>query len=113
MIARLGAPAVATRSNQLAAVLLVAMAVLFVSVRVLEDPANPATFFRVLVSGLAIACVYLARRQSLLRRATIFIALEAIGGLVAFTYIDVPFVVNHQEQIGRFALAVYTLIHSL
>jgi len=53
----------------------------------------------------------LARQQSLLRRATLFIALEAIGGIVAFAYVDVPFVVNHEQQIGGLAVTIYSDLH--
>jgi len=31
--------------------------------------------------------------------------------VIAFAYVDVPFVVNHQEQIGRLAVAIATQLH--
>ncbi len=89
----------------------VSSAALFASVRLFEDPTNPATLARAFASALAIACVFFARRQSLLNRAAIFVALESVGGVVAFAFVDVPFIENHQEQIGRLALALYTVIH--
>lgn len=111
MIARLGAPAAATKTNHIAMIVCVASAAVFASVRLFEDPSNPATLARALASALAIACVCLARRQSLLNRAAIFVALESIGGVVAFAFVDVPFIEHHREQIGGLALAVYTAIH--
>ena len=111
MIARLGAPGVATKGNHLALLAIVASAALFASVRFFEDPTNPATLARALASALAIACVCLARRQPLLNRAAIFVALESIGGVVAFAFVDVPFIENHREQIGQLALTVYTVMH--
>jgi hypothetical protein len=111
MIARLDAPAGATRHNHLAAGAFLAIALLFVGVRAFEDPASPATFFRIGVSAIAIGFVFLARRQSLLHKATIFFALEALGGIVSFLYIDVPFVVHHQAQIGHLAVSIYASLH--
>lgn len=110
MIARLEAPSPA-RANRTATALFVALALAPASIRLFEDPANPATIIRVLVGAIAVTVVLLARHQSLLRRATLFIALEAIGGLVAFAYVDVPFVVNHQQQIGGIAVAIYSDLH--
>ena len=110
VIARLRAPAPA-QTNQLTAGLLVAVAAVFVVVRLFEDPASPATLLRVVVSLIAVGFVLLARRQSLLRKATNFFTLEALGGVIAFAYVDVPFVVNHQEQIGRLAVAIATQLH--
>jgi hypothetical protein len=106
MIARLEAPP-AARSNHIVAALGCALALGFVGIRFLEAPDNPATLLRVLISIAAVTCVFIARRQSLLRRATLFVVLEALGGIVAFTYVDVPFVVGHQRQIGLLALSIY------
>lgn len=87
--------------------LLCAVAVLFLACRILESPANPATTFRIVMSVLALGFVLFARRTSLVRRATVFVALEALGGFVAFAYVDVPFIVSHQAQIGAVAATVY------
>jgi hypothetical protein len=111
MIARLDATAGATRHNHLAAGAFVAIASCLAATRALEDPGNPATLFRMAVSLVAIAFVVLARRQSLLRKATIFFALEAVGGVVSFAYIDVPFVMHHQAQIHHIALLLYAGLH--
>jgi hypothetical protein len=111
MIARLDATPGATRNGQLATGAFIAIAFVFATARALEDPGNPATFFRMAVSLLAIAFVVLARRQSLLHKATIFFALEALGAVVTFAYIDVPFVVHHQAQIHHFALVLYAGLH--
>jgi hypothetical protein len=110
MIARLEAPN-AARSNHTATALFVAMALGPASIRLFEDPGNPATIIRLLVGAIALTVVLLARQQSLLRRATLFIALEAIGGIVAFAYVDVPFVVNHEQQIGGLAVTIYSDLH--
>jgi hypothetical protein len=109
MIARLEAPSAAR--NYTTTAMFFALALAPAGVRLFEDPGNPATIIRVLVGAIAVTVVLLARHQSLLRRATLFIALEAIGGLVAFAYVDVPFVVNHQQQIGGIAVAIYSDLH--
>jgi len=111
MIARLETQSV--RTNHFAAAILVALALGLVAVRFFEDPGNPATILRMFVSLVAASFVILAHRQSLLRRATIFVALEGLGGLIAFTYVDVPFVVGHQRQIADFALTIYSRIHGV
>jgi 4-amino-4-deoxy-L-arabinose transferase-like glycosyltransferase len=110
MIARFEAPP-AARSNHIVAAVGCAVAFGLVSVRFLEAPENPATYLRLLVSIVAVASVVIARRQSLLRRATIFVALEALGGLLAFTYVDLPFVLGHQHQIDQLALLIYQTLH--
>jgi hypothetical protein len=111
MIARLEATAGATRNNHLAAGAFVAIASCFAVARAMEDPGNPATLLRIVFSLAAIAFVLLARRQSLLHKATIFFAFEAVGAVVAFAYIDVPFVMHHQAQIHHLALTVYAGLH--
>ena len=68
MIARLEAPSPA-RANRTATALFVALALAPASIRLFEDPANPATIIRVLVGAMAVAVVLLARHQSLLRDA--------------------------------------------
>lgn len=110
MIARIESAPVA-RTNHVVAAAGCALALGFVAIRYFEDPANPATIFRIIVSLIAIACVVVARRQSLLHRATLFFGLEALGGLIAFAYVDVPFVLAHQHQIDTLAIAIYTIIH--
>jgi hypothetical protein len=95
------------RTSHVTVAILVALALGFAGVRFLEAPGNPATLLRMFVSLIAAGFVIIAHRQSLLRRATIFVALEGIGGLIAFTY------VGHQRQISDFALAVYDHIHAI
>jgi len=83
------------------------MACVFVAIRFLEAPTNPAASIRALFAVAAIGYVLFARQKTLVQRATVFVALEALGGFVAFTYIDVPFVVSHQAQIGDLAITLY------
>jgi hypothetical protein len=110
MIARMGSPRVESRLGP-AAVLLCVPAIAFVVVRLIESPGNPATAFRILMSALAIGFVLFARHKSMMQRATVFVALEALGGFFAFAYVDVPFVVSHQSQIGALAISLYDGMH--
>jgi hypothetical protein len=90
-----------------AAVVLCCLAILIVAFRIFESPANPATAFRVLMSVLALGFVLFARQRSMMQRAGMFVCLEALGGVVAFAYIDAPFVVSHQPQINALVLSLY------
>lgn len=98
------------RESQIAALIACAIALTLVTVRLFEAPHNPATYIRLCVSLAAVACVVLARQRSLLQRAVIFVGLESLGGVIAFAFVDVPFVMGHQQQIGQIALA---LVHAL
>jgi uncharacterized membrane protein len=89
----------------------ITMAAVFCAVRLLEAPANPATTIRILVSVVAVGVLLFARQHTMLQRATAFVALEALGGFIAFTYVDVPFIMSHQAQIGHLAITLYRDVH--
>ena len=85
----------------------ITLAAVFTAIRLLEAPTHPATTIRILMSVIAVGVLIFARRHTMLQRATAFVALEALGGFIAFTYVDLPFIMSHQSQIGHLALALY------
>ena len=70
----------------------------------------PGGLLRLAVSLVAIAVVYGARRQTLVKRALYVLAVEAAGGIAAFVLVDVPLVQKHSVEIGNAAIAVYERI---
>ncbi|GAC1302766.1 MAG: hypothetical protein NVS2B3_09340 [Vulcanimicrobiaceae bacterium] len=86
--------------------LLVAVAIAALVTRAFETPATPLALVRTLFSAAAIAFVWFAPFQSFARRAMVVLACEAIFGTIAFACIDVPFVMDHQRQIGMLALSI-------
>ena len=86
--------------------LLVAVAIAALVTRAVETPATPLAIVRTLVSAAAIAFVWFAPFQSFARRAMVVLAFEAVFGTIAFALVDVPFVMDHQRQIGMLALSI-------
>jgi hypothetical protein len=111
MIARVESPPRVESRFSPAAIVLITIASIFAGLRLFEDPASPATAFRILMSGMAIGFVIFARRKSIMQRAAVFVGLEALGGLIAFFYVDVPFVLGHKVQIGALAVFLYRGMH--
>ena len=107
--AQLASPA---RESHIAALIACGIAVTLVTMRLFEAPYNPATYIRLCVSLAAIGCVVLARQRSVVQRAVIFVALDGLGGVIAFAFVDVPFVIGHQEQIGHLALALARVLNA-
>lgn len=57
-------------------------------------------------SALAIGFLCFSSYKTIARRAMTVLAFEALVGLVAFVYVDVPFVLDHQRQIGFVAISI-------
>jgi len=85
---------------------LVSVAVSALMVRLLETPASPFGLLRITLSVAAIVFVYFAPYQQLARRAIAVLAFEALFGILAFALVDVPFVFDHQLQIGALAVSL-------
>ena len=89
-----------------AKIVLVVLACAAILVRAVELPANVFSLLRIAVSILAVGFVCFAPYKSLAKRALVVFAIEAICGCTAFMMVDVPFVFDHQAQIGAAAVAV-------
>ncbi len=85
---------------------LVVVALTATAARIGEIPCHPLIFMRVLASVVAIGFVAFGPAASFGRRALSVVALEALFGIATFALVDVPFVVDHQTQIGSFASAL-------
>ncbi len=67
----------------------------------------PNGLIRTVVSLGAVAAVYAARRQTFFKQAMYVLAVEAVGGSIAFALVDIPFVEGHHAQIESFAVGTY------
>jgi hypothetical protein len=79
------------------------------AVRLAETHGDPLVSLRIACSLAALAVV-LAGRRNLLRSAVLAFTLEAVGGIVTFVYVDMPFVNAHHAQIGALAVAIHDRI---
>ncbi len=95
-----------TRRQNWAACALVLVAIAATLARVGEIPGHPLALLRVLVSMVAIGFLAFGPVASFGRRAVAVVVLEAAFGIATFAFVDVPFVVDHQPQIGSFAAAL-------
>ena len=94
------------RRRNWAAFALVLVAIAATVARIGEIPGHPLALLRVLVSIVAIGFLALGPSATFGRRAVAVVALEAVFGIATFTFVDVPFVVDHQPQIGSFTAAL-------
>ena len=89
-----------------AAFALVLVALAATAARIGEIPGHPLVLLRVLFSMVAIGFLALGPSASFGRRAVAVVALEGVFGIATFAFVDVPFVVDHQPQIGSFTAAL-------
>lgn len=94
------------RRRSLAEILVVAVALVAIAVRAIEMPPTSLGIARIVFSVLAIAFVCFAPIQTIARRAIAVVIAEALVGVLAFAFVDVPLVVDHQRQIGTMAIAI-------
>lgn len=85
---------------------LVAVALAATGARIGEIPDHPLVLLRVLVSIVAIAFLVFGPAATFGRRAFAIVALEAAFGIATFALVDVPFVMDHQPQIGSITAAL-------
>ncbi|GAC1463308.1 MAG: hypothetical protein PVSMB8_16570 [Vulcanimicrobiaceae bacterium] len=98
-------PTADLRRINVAKIALVVFALLAVATRMAEIPGHPLVLLRSIVSLVAIAFVVYGPAATFGRRAIAVVALEAIVGISMFALIDVPFVLDHQHEIGVMTLA--------
>jgi len=103
---------VSAGSANLPLLLVVGITAAMLAVRLAEAHGDPLMWLRATFSLGALAFVVFARRHSLVRRALFAFALEAVGGILTFVYVDVPFVHAHQAQIGSLAVAVDGIVEN-
>ncbi len=96
----------AKRRRTTAEIVVVSIAIGALAIRAIETPATPFGLLRLTVSVAAIVFVYFAPYQQFARRAFAVLAFEAIFGTLAFAFVDVPFVFDHQRQIGTLAVSI-------
>lgn len=85
---------------------LVTIAVAILATRIAEVPDHPFALIRIVLSVLAIAFVFFGRVATIGRRAIAIIAIDAVVGFATFALVDVPFIVDHQRQIGQLVVSV-------
>lgn len=95
-----------SRRRSLAAILLLAVATVATAVRAIEMPVTPLSALRFLMSLAGLAFVYFAPSHTLARRALIVLACEALFGTLVCVLVDIPFIFDHQREIGTFVLSV-------
>lgn len=94
------------RSRSLPKLVLAFSAIFVLAVRALETPPSLALAVRVVVSVLTIGFVCFSSYKTFARRAIVVLACEALVGLIAFAFVDLPFVLDHRQQIGTMAIAI-------
>ena len=98
----------APRRRTISEAIAVVIAIGALAVRVLEMPASSFGLVRVLVSVAAISMVCFAPLKTLARRAFAIVAFEAIVGVVVFSFVDLPLVLEHRPQIDALAVSIVT-----
>ncbi len=94
------------RKRSVAEVLLVVIALAAIAPRIMEIPTHPLVLVRVALSLAAVAFLLFGPGASFGKRAVAIIAFEAALGFLTFAIVDVPFIVEHQRQIGMLAVGL-------
>jgi len=103
---------VSAGSANLPLLLVIGITAAMLAVRLAEAHGDPAMWLRAAFSLGVLALLMFGRRRNLVRRAVFAFALEAVAGILAFFYVDVPFVNAHQAQIGSLAVSVDSLVEN-